>query len=200
MPTAVNSPSRKIEGARAPARVPARPTFTRARRGYDTTEVDRYVDGLLRRIAAHPEADPTRSIDGQGRRGALEAGTILLDAREAADRIQADAEAAATALVAEAEAEARRLIEEGRADAEKALAVRRDELYRELEDAEVKAKEIRTATVRVKEEVDQWRQAVLQSYEQVAASIEHWPGEVPDPTELDLVLDHAGRGEEEAGT
>jgi DivIVA domain-containing protein len=193
---------------------PARPAFTKVRRGYDVAEVDRYVEELLHRLAAWPQvevagtgraldpADAEQVTPGEGRRRreALEAGTVLLDAREAADRIRTEAEVVAAAHVAEAESEARRLVDEGRADAERALRARREELLAQLDQVENTARRVHAATARIKEQVDEWRHAALQSSERLVASLEHWPAEVPDPTELDHVLSSSRDCEEEAGS
>lgn len=194
------------------------PPFKKVLRGYDSAAVDRYIADLLDRLHRVEEAatggsrgelggSPTGGehleggeADRQREHHAVAVGTVLLDAREAAERIVSEAEVAAAALIADAETEAGRLVDLGRADAERAMAARRTELLRELDDAQEAARQMRLATTRLKERVDEWRQAALGSYEQMAASLQQWPGQVPDPTDLAQVLEPSEVTDEAAGS
>jgi hypothetical protein len=162
------------------------------RRGYDTDEVDRYLASLERRVAdaealAHAPAPPV-APDIVRRTAALEAGTVLLDAREAAERIRSDAEVSAAQLVADAEREACQVLDAGRRRAEDEADQRRVELRDDLRAAEESAAQLREATTRALGQISEWRSAALTALERVVAALEQWPGTVPDPVSLEDVL------------
>jgi hypothetical protein len=161
--------------------------------------VDQYIDSLFRRFdeleheQLTPQVEPhgeigTHPVKAEREGAAFEAGTVLLDAREAADRMRAEAEVAAAALVADAQKEAHHLLEEGRRAAEEATTTRQREIERDLAEATGKATELRSATARITEEVEQWRRTALSSLELIASSLEQWPGTVPTPVNLEEAL------------
>jgi cell division septum initiation protein DivIVA len=161
--------------------------------------VDEYIGSLFRRLDELEHEQLGRPVDPHGeirthpvkaeREGAaFEAGTVLLDAREAADRKRAEAEVAAAALVADAQKEAHRVLEEGRRAAEEATNTRQREIERDLAEATDMAIELRSATARITEEVEQWRRTALSSLELIASSLEQWPGTVPTHVNVDEAL------------
>lgn len=173
------------------------PPFSRVRRGYDADEVDAYVADLERRLAAAEARSPGASglAAPERQQAAVELGTVLLDARDAADRIRTDAEVAASELVAEAERAARDLLDDARRRVEDAATTRRDELDADLRHAQEAAGQLREATTRAVSQISEWRGAALVALERVVAALEQWPGTVPDPVSLEDVLGPSGRPE-----
>lgn len=168
------------------------PHFSRVRRGYDAREVDRYVRSLERRLVAAEEmaARPpvTEPPSSERHSAAVELGTVLLDARDAAERIRAEAEVSAAQLVADAEREARQVVEEGRRRADAEAKQRLQDLDADRRRAEDAAAQLRDATGRALSEISEWRSAALADLERVVAALEQWPGTVPDPVSLADVL------------
>jgi DivIVA domain-containing protein len=178
---------------------PAAPAFSRVRRGYDADEVDAYVAGLERRLAA-AAAPAVSQADApmSGRQAAAaELGVVLLDARDAADRIRADAEVAGAQLVADAEREARGILDETRRRVDDEADRRRHELDADLRHAQEAATQLRDTTTRAMSQISEWRGAALAALERVVAALEQWPGTVPDPASLEDVLGPAARPEPE---
>jgi hypothetical protein len=169
------------------------------RRGYDTDEVDAYIASLERRLAtaeaAAITAVPAAAV-AHRQATAVEVGTVLIDARDAAERIRADAEVAAAQTVADAERDARQVVDEGLRRAEHEAAQRLHELDVDRRSAESAAAELRDATTRALSQISEWRGVALASLERVVAALEQWPGTVPDPVSLEEVLGSSHRSDE----
>jgi cell division septum initiation protein DivIVA len=170
--------------------IPPVPEFTPVRRGYAPDEVDRYVLTLRALLVERREQPAPQWTEPPApwQETAIDAGRVLMDAREAADRIRTDAERTAAKLVADAELETRAIVDRARGMAEEAGGVRRRELEDELAGAADDAARIRAATDRVSTEVRQWRRDALDSLVRLAASLEQWPSGVPDAASLEDLL------------
>lgn len=168
--------------------------FSRVRRGYDADEVDAHIVELEHRLAAAEAATnapmpPAPAPDRQA--AAVELGTVLLDARDTAERIRAEAEVTAAQVVADAEREAREIVAQGRVQGEADAMQRKQYLEADLRNAEEAAAQIRDATTCAMTQISEWRSTALAALERVMAALEQWPGTVPDPVSLEEVLGSA---------
>jgi len=143
--------------------------FSASRRGYDRTEVDRYVERVSRIVV---ELEAMRSPDAVIERALADVGeetsAILRRARKAAEEIIADAETQAGERNAQAEAEARQLREEAdrysarvKADAESVMKDARAEADQVGAQAAAEAQ-------RTREEADHYRDQVTAHIESLA--------------------------------